>query len=190
MSGTHRPLLGLKDASQALSYLYGGVHGPAGAVLRAEQISAADLPHPAAQLLGHDHHMTVALSEHYGEPVRLKVLTERLEADQYAREILLRLPGSERVVEYGIVRIDLELMPAAVVRAIREQSTPLGEILIQHDVLRNIEILWFLRFPDDSPLTRHFDSVEVGVLYGRIGVIHCNHLPAIELLEVVRAAPA
>src|SRR5262249_27084544 len=100
-------------------------------------------------------------------------------------KILLALQGTDRVVQFGIMRINLGLCSDAVSAAILREDTPLGRILIQNNVLRRIEPTAFLRIIPDAALQRWFRLSEPLTTYGRLAIIHCDHKPAVELLEVV-----
>ena len=145
-----------------------------------------EIPHPADALLVHHEHMTEVLRRHYGHPVELHVLDEHREGDIYTRKVRLTPTGeSERVVEWGIVRLHLHFMPDAVRDEILAKESPLGEILIRHQVLRRIKPRWFMRFPAREPVLTFFGERADSPMYGRIGTIYCNEAPAIELLEIV-----
>ncbi len=137
------------------------------------------------ELLVHHDHMTDALRTFYGSPVDLRVLRSELGDDLYRREIILTLQGCDTVVEYGIVRIDLEQIGKGVRRQIIDMTSPLGQILMKHDVLRRIEPKWFLSFAPTETLSNAFGAERARFANGRLAVIHCNDRPAIELLEVV-----
>ncbi len=64
-------------------------------------------------------------------------------------------------------------------------QTPLGRILIQHDVLRRIEPTAFLRILPDPEMTTWFGLTQQAITYGRLAIIHCDEQPAVELLEIV-----
>ena len=149
-----------------------------------QQIDPSAMPERYRDLLVHNDHMTSALASHWGHRVSLRVLAEQRDGDIYSREILLTLDGSDVVVEYGIVRIDLSLLTEAVRSPILARTAPLGDILMQHEVLRRIEPRWFVRFCEGSTPLAHFGP-DTSEAFGRIGIIHCNHKPAIELLEIV-----
>ncbi|MCU0705342.1 MAG: hypothetical protein MUF18_15325, partial [Fimbriiglobus sp.] len=70
-------------------------------------VSADEVPEPYRSLLVHTHHMTVTVEQYYGGPVNVRVLEATHNGDEYARKILLELRDSGRVVQFGIVRIDL-----------------------------------------------------------------------------------
>jgi hypothetical protein len=151
-----------------------------------EVVAKDAMPEPFRWLLVHRNHMTKVLEAQYGRAMDLEVVEDRLEGDFYTRKILLRPVGTDVVVEFGIVRMNLRFMPRGVRDEILDRKTPLGAILIRHKVLRRVEPKWYLKFPASAPLLA---AAGMGPLthpvYGRIGVIHCDHEPAIELLEVV-----
>ena len=147
-----------------------------------------EIPHPADALLVHHDHMTEVLQRHYGRPVDVHVLDERLDGNMYTRKVKLTPAGTtEPVVEWGIARLDLNFMPDAVRKEILAKRSPLGEILIRHDVHRRIKPRWFMRFPGRGPLLTFFGDPNAKPMYGRIGTIYCDEKPAIELLEIVTA---
>src|SRR6185503_6908806 len=108
--------------------------------LKAEHIPSAVTPEPYKTMLVHDHHMTVAMETFHRSPVDVRVLNQKLDGDIYSREILLVKQGTETVVQYGIVRFNLSYVMGDVRREILAQETPLGRILINHNVLRHIDL--------------------------------------------------
>ena len=170
---------------EALADLCNGLYEPPGAGAHWQAVDRGDVPAPFDELLVHTDHMTTRLAAYHGGPVTLRVLDERREGDLYRRKIVLTPEGSESVIEFGIVRIDLSFVPDAVRSAIVGQSAPLGDILIRHSVLRRIDPRWFVKFTVGSPLVATCGWNDEGDVYGRVGTIYCNDQPAIELLEVV-----
>jgi hypothetical protein len=61
----------------------------------------------------------------------------------------------------------------------------LGRILIEHNVLREIEPTAYLRITPTPLLTNWFGLPEPQLTYGRLGIIHCDGQPAIEVLEIL-----
>lgn len=125
-------------------------------------------------------------------PVRQRLIdyhaaTEAL-GDLYCRRIVLTLSGADRVVEFGVVRIDLAFTSPAVRERIIERKTPLGDILIGHEVLRRIEPRWYLKVEGSCPLLTGANTLGDGAAFGRVGTIYCHGAPAIELLEIVTPA--
>ena len=148
------------------------------------EIAVDALPHWANRLLVHDDHMTTRLQDFHGGPIELIVLDETQQADEYRRLILLKTASTGAVVELGMCRIDFRFTPAAVREEVLDRRAPLGDILIRHNVLRRVEPRSFWKFPVHTPLLRHTKS-NWREAFGRVGVIHCNGSPAIDLLEIV-----
>jgi chorismate-pyruvate lyase len=166
-----------------LPQLFGIFPNP-GTVPEHQLVAADEVPEPYKRLLVHEHHMTLAMEAHHGKPVYVRVLQRHRGGAWYARKILLFLVGTERVVQFGIMRINLDLCSREVRRAILEENTPLGRILIRHNVLRRIEPTAYLRLTPDEQLQRWFKLAEPLPTYGRLALIHCDGQPAVELLEV------
>lgn len=179
----------LSDPHGALLSLAGEFFGPA-VTERAIPIPAEAVPEPFKELLVHHAHMTTVLQRYHGGPVALEVVEARLVNDVYKRKVLLTSAGTNQIVEVGVARIDLRYTSDDVRRAITASRTPLGDILIAHDVLRRIEPKWYFRFEGGGPLVAAFDRPVDLPIYGRVGVIYCDDAPAIELLEVVAADQA
>lgn len=143
------------------------------------------IPFPEDHLLVHHDHMTIVLQRHHGSAVHVHVLEERLDGDLYTRKISLTPAGSNKVVEWGIVRLNFRFMPAEVKQEILGKQMPLGAILVKHDVHRRIKPRYFLKLPEASSIVGLFDVRNVEPLYGRIGTIYCDDEPCIEVLEIV-----
>ena len=150
-----------------------------------ELIAAGDVPQPYHRLLVHEHHMTVTVEAHHRAPVDVHILTRRHNGNTYARKIVLTPRGSDRVVLFGIVRINLAYCSPVVREAIVEGKTPLGRILIENDVLRRIEPTAYLRIQPGPRQMQWFGLTAPKPMYGRLGFIHCDNKPAVELFEVV-----
>ena len=155
-----------------------------------EIASSHQVPPPFQELLVHKHHMTVTLEKYFGLPVALKVLGRNRGSQEYARLIQLLLEGTNQVVEFGIFHMDLSVCRAELQAEILEERTPLGHILMRHDVLRIIEPWAFLRFPPGPQVASWFEMESPYPTYGRLARIVCDGSEAIELLEVVRPEPA
>ncbi len=153
-----------------------------------EPIEASQSPSPFAELLVHNDHMTSRLREHHGQPIALRVLDEVHEEPLYRRKIVLTLDGTDRVIEFGVVRIDFRFTPPEARTAILEQRVPLGDVLMSCAALRRIEPRWYVKLSARCPIFAEFSDPALTEVYGRIGTIYCNGDPAVELLEVVTTA--
>jgi chorismate-pyruvate lyase len=152
----------------------------------AGEIPAGELPEPYYKLLVHTDHMTVTVEEFYRSPVDVRVMSCRRAGNEYARKILLTLKDDpRRVVQFGLVRINLGVCPEPVRDAIIEGKTPLGRVLIQHDMLRRIEPVAFLRVTLSPAMAEWFHVPPGTETYGRVGVIYTGNRPAVEVLEIL-----
>jgi hypothetical protein len=159
--------------------------GPADDMPEYEYVAADEVPSPYGDLLVHEHHMTVTVERHHGSLVDVRILARRQNNDAYARKILLTLQSNGRVVQFGIMRVHLQLCSEEVRAEIVAGQTPLGRILIEHDVLRRIEPTAFLRVIPGRAMMEWFGLTKPKLTYGRLAYIHCDGLPVVELLEVV-----
>ena len=150
-----------------------------------EHIPADAVPEPYHTLLVHQHHMTVTVEKHHGDLVDVRILACRHHGSSYARKIVLALQQTGRIVQFGIVRINLQYCSPEVSAEIVAGQTPLGRVLIEHNVLRRIELTAFLKIDAGPAQMAWFGQTGRATLYGRLGYIHCDEQPAVELLEIL-----
>lgn len=152
-----------------------------------KEVGSGDVPVPICQLLAHDGHMTETVERFHDCPVDVRVLQSRIDGDRYSRKIVLTRQSDDRVVMYGIVRLDLSLLSADVRSEVESQQIPLGRILIEHNVMRVVKLLELFEISPGEDLAQLL-SVDASVLcYGRTALIFCDGVPAIALLEIVPA---
>jgi chorismate-pyruvate lyase len=150
------------------------------------QKSPADqVPEPYARLLNHTSHMTVTVEEYYQDTVDVRVLRAQFKQRDYCREILLSTHRDAKVVQYGIVRLHLDLIPEPARSEILAESKPLGRVLIERQILREVELFDLFRIACGPTLSELLEVPQGTLTYGRTALIHCNQEPAIELLEIV-----
>lgn len=150
-----------------------------------QNVSASATPAAYNHLLNHSHHMTVTVEAYYRDSVNVQVLRSSKNATHYCREILLTLQKTNRVVQYGIVRLNLATISEAPRNEILEEKKPLGRVLIEHQVHREIELFDLVRVTCGSALANLFSIAGGTTTFGRTAMIYCNKEPAIELLEIV-----
>jgi chorismate-pyruvate lyase len=153
--------------------------------LDCEVVPGEEMPEPYRGLLVHEHHMTVTVEAYHGGPVDVRILARRRDGPFYARKILLVHRATGKVVQFGIVRLDLDQTSEPVREAIVAGQTPVGRILIEHDVLRRIEPTGYLRIRPNRAQLAWFGLAEAEAYYGRLAVIHFNGEPVVEVLEIV-----
>ena len=88
---------------------------------------------------------------------------------------------------YGIVRLDFRYVDDDVRREIVSRQIPLGKILIEHNVLRQLQLVGLWKIEPGSDLRNIFGMEPNSPLsvYGRTALIYCDGEPAVELLEIV-----
>lgn len=153
-----------------------------------EEVAEADLPEVYRGLLAHDKHMTVTVEAFHGCSVDVEVLDTHITNTHYARKILLTRQSDGAVVQYGIVRLNLDYLGEEARREIESQQTPLGRVLIKHNVLRTVRLLALWKIRPGEELRKLFGLAEPSTCYGRTALIYCNGIPAVELLEIVTPA--
>jgi chorismate-pyruvate lyase len=149
-------------------------------------VSAEDLPEDYRVLLAHDDHMTVTVEAFHGCLVDVRVLKRAQDGDSYSRASLLACQSTGRIVQFGIMRINLNQLTQQVRGEILGGDTPLGRVLIRHNVLRHVELqrLWQVK---PAPLLREYLQLDDATpIYGRSARIVVEGRPAVELLEIPR----
>lgn len=154
-------------------------------VAECEYVAADQVPPPYHELLVHNHHMTVTVEAFHGDLVNVRILSRLRAGDSYSRKILLTLKGNGKVVQYGIMRVHFRYCTPAVRDEIIAGKTPLGRILIQHNILRRVEPTAFLRIVPGPALMKEFRLDAPTPTFGRLAYIYCDGFPAVEVLEIV-----
>ena len=155
-----------------------------------EQVDSPRVPEVYRKLLDHTNHMTVTVESFHGDSVDVEVLRSDVVGDHYRREILLKTHRNGQVVQYGIVRLNTKYLAEKPRTEILSQTKPLGRVLIEHNVLREIELFDLLKVTCGPLLAKVFGVDQGTVTYGRTALIYCDNDPAIELLEIVRPEPS
>jgi hypothetical protein len=150
----------------------------------AEHVASEMLPEPYRRMLAHNHHMTVTMESYHNCRVEVRILDRRLDGDVYSRKIVLFKAGAEIPVQFGIVRFDLSYVTPIVRGEILEGQKPLGRVLIDHNVLRHIDLGAVLRLQAGPSLARYLQMPVGGTTYGRLATIFCNRHAAVDLLEI------
>lgn len=156
---------------------------------RVEYIPSSTTPEPYKSLLVHEHHMTVTMERMHGGPVNVQVLATKYVDDTYSRKITLSCVQTGMVVQFGIVRFNFAYVTDAVRDEIVSGNIPLGRVLINHNVLRHIDLGAILRLESGPALASYFGTESGEATYGRLATIFCNGRPAVDLLEVSRPLP-
>jgi hypothetical protein len=156
-------------------------------------VAPDQVPAPFHDLLVHNEHMTEILQKHYNQPVHLHVqdLVHRPAptGGTYRRRITLTAGPIGPITELGIVDLNLAYLPKEAQQEILAKSAPLGQILINHQILRQVVPHHYVKFEPNTPLLKLFNHTTKTPIYGRLATILCNDQPAIELLEIATGVP-
>lgn len=117
-----------------------------------EVIPASALPQPYRGLLDHQNDMTSTLEKFHGEPLVLRVLARRQVGSILSRRVVLVGEESERPVEFGAIRIDLESFPVAARELICEGRRPLGALLAEFEIPYRSRPKLFLKVKTDAEI--------------------------------------
>jgi hypothetical protein len=172
----------------ALDHLAGLFYADLAQLGTFEEVLAENTPEPYRRLLAHHEHMTVAVEQHHGSRVDVEVLSTQRDGDFYSRKILLHRQSDGQVVLFGVPRLNLKLLDEDVRREILDQQTPLGRVLIDHNVMREVQLASLYRIEPGPDLCRMFGLSQPQTTFGRTAFIYLDGYLAIELLEIV--APA
>ncbi len=151
-----------------------------------KRCNSQELPQPYRQLLSHNEHMTVTVEAFHSCRITVEVLQSWTDGDFYIREILLRRESDREIILYGVVRLRLDSLDDAPRDAILSESIPLGRVLIEHNVLRNVELVELWKIAMGPRLAKHFGCPEGTITFGRTAMIYFHAQPALELIEIVR----
>ena len=134
---------------------------------RIEQIAGEAMPEPYRTLLVHTRDMTPTLERHHGARIHLQVLRSERRGDHYHREVVLRLDGSNRAVEFGANRVALDRYPTEARDLILKEYVPLGTILAKFNLEHTCHPSAYLRVTADALISRELSVPEGVTLYGR-----------------------
>ena len=153
-----------------------------------QPVSVDRLPPDYRTLLAHTEHMTVALEAFHNSPVSVHAVAEWRDEASYARCSLLSRQTDAAIVQFGMMRIWLSDLPAAAQEEITSKRAPLGRVLIEHDVLREVELITLWQIKPGPVLRQHLQISGKSPIYGRTAQILVGERPTVQLLEIVKLA--
>jgi chorismate-pyruvate lyase len=150
-----------------------------------QEVSSDQLPAAYSTLLDHNEHMTVTVEAFHESLVDVQVLGAQIDKNHYSRQILLVCQTNKKVVQFGIVRLCFDFLDADIQAEIESQQVPLGRILIEHDVLRQVQLATLWKIEAGPDLSAQLQVPQGTETFGRTALIYCNGEPAVELLEIM-----
>jgi chorismate-pyruvate lyase len=136
-----------------------------------QPLRPAEVPAPYHGLLVHSADMTPTLQNFYRSPMAIRVLNRERHQQSYFREVVLRREDNSQPVEYGVIRICLDRLPATAARRVLEEQRPLGGIL-QAEAIPHLS--WpqnFFAVSVDAHIAGALHIPAAGTLYGRRNVL-------------------
>ena len=153
-----------------------------------QPVSVEQLPAEFRSLLAHQDHMTVALEAFHNSLVNVHPLHEWRDETSYARCSLLSRQTDGAIVQFGIMRIWLADLPEPAQQEITSKKTPLGRVLIRHNLLREVELITLWQIEPGHVLRQHLPLSGSAPIYGRSAQILVEERPTVQLLEIVHLA--
>jgi chorismate-pyruvate lyase len=164
MPKRHRGLLYPLDHFYELERLF----DPPGPPLpKVQEIAGEEMPQPYRHLLVGTHDMTPTLEEFHGDRVDLEVQGWHRKGERFAREVVLRVRGTGRAVEFGSIIIYLDRFPHDARQAILDGHLPLGTILARYNIAHHGCPQAFLKVQSDDVINNALSLEGSHTLYGR-----------------------
>ena len=149
-------------------------------------VTVDQLPADYRSLLAHNDHMTVALEAFHNSLVDVRALAEWRDDSSYARASVLSRQTDGTVVQFGIMRIWLADLPAAAQDEITSKRSPLGRVLIRHNLLRDVELITLWQIAPGRILREALQLNNDNSIFGRSAQILVDERPTVQLLEIAK----
>jgi chorismate-pyruvate lyase len=154
-----------------------------------ERLEPTDLPQPQRSLLAHQSDMTSTLENFYHRRLYVEVLARHTVDNEYCREVALRLDPSEQRVEFGAIKIMLDLLPDAARQEILRERQPVGRILTDAKVEFFSRPHLYFRITSDGFIDRALGLTGPHALYGRRNtLVDPWSRPLAEIVEILPPA--
>ncbi|MBM3844866.1 MAG: hypothetical protein FJ405_01090 [Verrucomicrobia bacterium] len=158
----------------------------------AKALQPEDMPEPYRSLLVHDTDMTSTLSAFHGNRLHLEVLSVELGGDACLREVVLRVDGTRKPVEFGAIKIHLHALPPPARRLVLEGRVPLGQILRDAQIPFLSKPKGYLKVVADEFMSAALELKDSKAeLFGRRNTLTDPRLgPIAEIVEILPPAVA
>jgi hypothetical protein len=151
-----------------------------------ERITPAEAPEPAHSLLVHQSDMTSTLENFYKEQLHIEVLARHMVENEYFREVALVLNRSRKRVEFGAIKIMLDLFPIEARQEILREQQPLGRILTAFGIVFASRPRAFLRMAPDDFIRSALNLSGRQILHGRRNtLVDAWERPLAEIVEIL-----
>lgn len=152
-----------------------------------ETVPGPNVPEPFQELLVHEGDMTPTLERFHRSTIHLNVLGREQRDGFYFRQVLLLTDDGEKVVEFGAIKINLNLFPPGARQEVLREHLPLGTILARHKIDHTSRPKAFLKVQSDPFMNGILGISGTHPLYGRRNTL--SNLEGQALAEIVEILP-
>ncbi len=150
------------------------------------RVEPTEIPEPYQSLLVHEGDMTSRLEAFHGDSIHIQLLARHTHENEYFREVVLLSSGAKKPVEFGAIKIVLDLFSAEAQKEILKEQRPLGQILKQFNVAHSSRPRTFLAVTSDDFMNRALKLNGTHALYGRRNNLVDNwDRPLAEIVEIL-----
>jgi chorismate-pyruvate lyase len=150
------------------------------------RVEPEEMPQPYRSLLVHNKDMTPTLRDFYDDTIHIRILQRHVFENEYFREVVLTLNGTNKPIEFGAIKIVLDLFPDAAQKEILDEKRPLGHILQEHNIPHSSRPRSFLTISSDQFINRAFNLNGTHALYGRRNtLVDPWDRPLAEIVEIL-----
>ena len=129
-------------------------------------IEPSAIPQPQRFLLVHTGDMTGKLERFYSEDIHLDTIEAEVEDDSIYRLVLLKTE-SEQIVEFGVIRIYLDVFDEETKAVVLGCRQPLGGILNEREMEYSSQLQGFVSVESNEPFNQYLGLECSQRLYGR-----------------------
>jgi len=132
-----------------------------------KRVSGEQVPEPYRSLLVHQSDMTSTLENFHQDRIHLHVVGRDRRNGHYYREVVLQTDQGNKPVEFGAIKINLDLFPADAQAQVLQERHPLGRILKEFGIEFSSRPQGFLRIASDALMHDLLKLSDTQLLYGR-----------------------
>ena len=150
------------------------------------RVNPEEIPEPYKSLLVHDGDMTSRLQAYHGEAIHIQPLARHTHENEYFREVVLTLNGEKKPVEFGAIKIILNLFPHDAQKEILKEYCPLGQILKDFNIDYSSRPKCFFIVTSDNFINGALKLAGTQSLYGRRNtLVDAWDRPLAEIVEIL-----
>ncbi|MGZ4963695.1 MAG: hypothetical protein ACXWBP_08395 [Limisphaerales bacterium] len=149
-------------------------------------VQATEIPEPYKSLLVHKTDMTSKLEAFHKGKIHIQPLARHTTDNEYFREVVLVLEHVVKPVEFGAIKIILDLFSNEAQQEILEERRPLGQILMHHKIAFSSRPRAYLRIASDDFIQTSLNLDAGAFLYGRRNtLVDAWDRPLAEIVEIL-----